>query len=73
MVLCELDWTKDCATRHTRVLLGVVQTVFKQEWTAVEGWVLPSIPPLITDILLSLDDRFLYLSNWLRGGCCVHP
>jgi hypothetical protein len=26
------------------------------------------IPPLITDILISLDDRWLYLSNWLRGG-----
>jgi selenium-binding protein 1 len=25
------------------------------------------IPGLITDILLSLDDRFLYLSNWLHG------
>ena len=22
---------------------------------------------LITDILLSLDDRYLYLSNWLHG------
>uniref|UniRef100_A0A8D0MEW7 Methanethiol oxidase n=1 Tax=Sus scrofa TaxID=9823 RepID=A0A8D0MEW7_PIG len=29
----------------------------------------PSPPPLglITDILLSLDDRFLYFSNWLHG------
>ena len=26
-----------------------------------------SISALITDILLSLDDRFLYLSNWLHG------
>ena len=24
-------------------------------------------PGLITDILLSLDDRYLYLSNWLHG------
>ena len=28
---------------------------------------LPEMPPLITDILISLDDRFLYFSNWLRG------
>lgn len=29
---------------------------------------LPPLPPgLITDILLSLDDRFLYFSNWLHG------
>jgi selenium-binding protein 1 len=25
------------------------------------------IPGLITDIVLSMDDRFLYLSNWLHG------
>jgi selenium-binding protein 1 len=33
----------------------------------VEGWVLPTMPGLITDILISLDDRFLYFSNWLHG------
>lgn len=33
----------------------------------VEGWALPKMPGLITDILLSLDDRFLYFSNWLHG------
>lgn len=38
-----------------------------QPWLKVEGWILPEVPPLITDILLSLDDRFLYLVNWLRG------
>ncbi|KAL6745344.1 selenium binding protein [Haematococcus lacustris] len=43
------------------------KAVFKQEWTSVEGWVLPAVPPLITDILISMDDKWLYLSNWLRG------
>uniref|UniRef100_A0A8C9WJ65 Methanethiol oxidase n=1 Tax=Scleropages formosus TaxID=113540 RepID=A0A8C9WJ65_SCLFO len=33
----------------------------------VEGWILPEMPSLITDILISLDDRFLYFSNWLHG------
>ena len=33
----------------------------------VEGWALPEMPGLITDIILSLDDRFLYFSNWLHG------
>ncbi|XP_075464167.1 methanethiol oxidase [Ascaphus truei] len=33
----------------------------------VEGWALPDMPGLITDILISLDDRFLYFSNWLHG------
>lgn len=31
--------------------------VIKQPWTKVEGWALPEMPPLITDILISLDDR----------------
>ena len=44
----------------------------RQEWTEVEGWVLPKMPPLITDILISLDDRFLYFSNWLRGDICQY-
>ena len=47
-------------------------TVIHQPWTKVEGWALPELPPLITDILISLDDRFLYFSNWLRGGACMH-
>jgi len=42
--------------------------VILQPWTKVEGWALPEQPPLITDILISLDDRWLYFSNWLRGG-----
>eukprot|EP00794_Sanderia_malayensis_P019487 gene19487-21412_t len=33
----------------------------------VEGWILPDMPGLITDIILSLDDRFMYFSNWLHG------
>ena len=33
----------------------------------VEGWALPQMPGLITDILISLDDRFIYFSNWLHG------
>ena len=47
------DWATDVAIR--------------QPWLSVEGWLLPEMPPLITDILISLDDRFLYFSNWLRG------
>ena len=47
--------------------------MIRQPWTKVEGWALPELPPLITDILISLDDRFLYFSNWLRGGACLHP
>ena len=43
-----------------------------QPWTQVEGWVLPELPPLITDILISLDDRFLYFSNWCAPTFVPH-
>ncbi|NXX46052.1 SBP1 oxidase, partial [Tricholaema leucomelas] len=33
----------------------------------VKGWLLPDMPALLTDILISLDDQFLYLSNWAHG------
>ena len=32
----------------------------------LEGWPFP-IPPLTTDFLISMDDRYLYLANWLHG------
>ncbi|HET7034983.1 MAG TPA: selenium-binding family protein [Thermomicrobiaceae bacterium] len=32
----------------------------------VAGWPFP-VPGLITDLLLSLDDRYLYFSDWLHG------
>ncbi|HEY9603461.1 MAG TPA: selenium-binding family protein [Allocoleopsis sp.] len=32
----------------------------------VEGWPIP-VPSLITDRLLSMDDRYVYFSNWLHG------
>ena len=34
----------------------------------LEGWPLPGgVPALITDLVVSMDDRFLYISNWLHG------
>lgn len=43
------------------------ERVIKIPSKSVEGWALPEMPGLITDILVSLDDRFLYFSNWLHG------
>jgi selenium-binding protein 1 len=40
--------------------------VIEVEPVEVEGWPFP-VPGLITDLLLSMDDRFLYFSNWLHG------
>lgn len=33
----------------------------------VDGWVLPEMNGLMTDIILSLDDRFIYFSCWFHG------
>lgn len=43
------------------------KTVIKVEPIEVTGWALPHMPGLITDFVISMDDRFLYLSNWLHG------
>jgi selenium-binding protein 1 len=40
--------------------------VIQVEPKQVEGWPFP-VPGLITDLVLSMDDRFLYFSNWLHG------
>jgi len=34
---------------------------------AVTGWALPTMPALLTDFVISLDDRYLYLACWLHG------
>ena len=33
----------------------------------VEGWVMDDMPGVMTDIILSLDDKYLYFSNWVHG------
>jgi methanethiol oxidase len=40
--------------------------VVTTEAVELEGWPFP-VPSLITDLVLSMDDRFLYFSNWLHG------
>jgi len=40
--------------------------VIAVESVPLEGWPFP-VPGLITDLLLSMDDRFLYMANWLHG------
>ena len=43
----------------------------------VSGWDMPELPALITDILISMDDRFLYVSCWgfgeMRQYCLDAP
>src|SRR5262249_27657943 len=40
--------------------------VIAVEGVPLEGWPFP-VPGLITDLVLSMDDRFLYMANWLQG------
>src|SRR5262249_48876321 len=40
--------------------------VIAVESVPLAGWPFPA-PGLIPDLLLSMDDRFLYLANWLHG------
>jgi selenium-binding protein 1 len=42
------------------------ENVVQVEPVEVEGWPFP-MPGLLTDLLLSLDDRWLYFSCWLHG------
>lgn len=42
------------------------ERVVEVEPRKVNGWPFP-VPGLITDLVLSLDDRWLYFSNWLHG------
>jgi len=61
-------------------LFGNIYRFFKTDkgdWSAekvidipaksVDGWALPDMPPVLTDILLSMNDKYLYLSNWIHG------
>lgn len=42
------------------------EPVIEIESVPLEGWPFP-VPGLITDQLVSMDDRFLYIANWLHG------
>ncbi|KAI0530725.1 hypothetical protein KFK09_000273 [Dendrobium nobile] len=43
------------------------EVVVSVEPLKVKNWILPEMPGLITDFLISLDDRYLYFVNWLHG------
>ena len=43
-----------------------VEKVIDVPSVELEGWPIP-VPSLITDILISMDDRYVYFSNWLHG------
>jgi len=51
---------------HRRGQQWQADKVIQVEPVEVDGWPFP-VPGLITDLVLSLDDRWLYFSNWLHG------
>jgi selenium-binding protein 1 len=42
------------------------EPVIEVDSVPLQGWPFP-VPGLITDLLLSMDDRFLYFADWLHG------
>lgn len=44
-----------------------VKKVISVDAIKCENWMLPEINGMMTDILISLDDRFLYFTCWLQG------
>ncbi len=53
------QWYRDGDQWKTRKIIQV-------EPRDVAGWPFP-VPGLITDLVVSMDDRFVYFSNWLHG------
>ncbi|NXM69208.1 SBP1 oxidase, partial [Serilophus lunatus] len=44
-----------------------VEEVIRIPPKEVSGWIMPTMPAFTVDLVISMDDRFLYLSNWLHG------
>ena len=55
-----------CGTSTATTAAGGADQVIAVEAVEVEGWPFP-VPGLITDLVLSMDDRWLYFANWLHG------
>jgi selenium-binding protein 1 len=54
-----IHWYKENGSWRTEKVIDV-------PGKEVEGWPMP-VPGLITDLLISMDDEYLYFSNWLHG------
>ncbi|NWI96651.1 SBP1 oxidase, partial [Pitta sordida] len=44
-----------------------VEEVIRIPPKEVSGWIMPKMPALCAYIVISMDDRFLYVSNWFHG------
>jgi selenium-binding protein 1 len=82
LIPLEIRWQHDPDSAQGFVGATLSSNIFRfsknGEWTAdkvidvpneeLEGWPLEGgVPGLITDLVLTMDDRELFLSNWLHG------
>lgn len=83
MIPLEIRFQHDPESMHGYVGAALSTTMWHLfideggEWTAekvidvpageIESWDMP-VPGLMTDLLISMDDRFLYFVNWLHGS-----
>jgi selenium-binding protein 1 len=83
LIPLEIRWQHDPASRQGFVGATLSSNIIRfhgnnGSWHAekvidvanepLDGWPLPGgVPGLITDLVLSMDDRDLFLSNWLHG------
>ncbi|XP_054252899.1 methanethiol oxidase-like [Indicator indicator] len=44
-----------------------VEEVIRIPAKDVSGWIMCKMPAFTTDLIISMDDKFLYLCNWLHG------
>jgi methanethiol oxidase len=44
----------------------VVEKVIQTDPVNLESWPMP-VPSLITDVIISMDDKFIYFANWFHG------
>uniref|UniRef100_A0A8C2TXC8 Methanethiol oxidase n=1 Tax=Coturnix japonica TaxID=93934 RepID=A0A8C2TXC8_COTJA len=58
-------------------LSGIIYRFYKDSWAVeeaiqipakdVSGWILPKMPAFPCDLVISLDDKYRYVANWLHG------
>ena len=73
--------TDEVPSRVVIAFQSIYLTLHKGDWAAekvldipakkVDGWLLPEMPGVMSDILISMDDQYLYLSNWVHGDVSI--
>eukprot|EP01084_Bolivina_argentea_P066248 120760_1 len=44
----------------------------KTESIQMNNWILPEMPALTTDVIISMDDKYVYVTNWIHGDVCQY-